>query len=98
MAAKQKPSTIQPTVNDGEVVDECEILDYNWEAPRSKDTKWEKSQAFGAFSSHGGVEMAKDNKTPLRIKDGKFGESIGGVCLLSFAFDSLIRRGLSQSL
>jgi len=67
-----KQPTRAPVVDDIAVVDECEIMDFNWKATRNEDTKWEKSQASGVYSSHGGVEMTKDKKTPLRIKDGKF--------------------------
>ncbi|CAJ1946446.1 unnamed protein product [Cylindrotheca closterium] len=60
------------TVNGESVMDECEILDFNWGATRNEESKWDKSHARGDFSSHEGVEFARDKKTPLRIKDGEF--------------------------
>lgn len=73
LQAKQ-PSNVQATVSDDTMMDECEILDFNWEATSKTESKWDKTHASGDFSSHGSVEMAKDKKTPLRIKDGEFGK------------------------
>lgn len=52
-------------------VDECEILDWDYRAPEPKGKKKSKKSTRG-LSSHKLVEMANDQKTPLRIKDGEF--------------------------
>lgn len=50
-------------------VDECEILDWDYNAPELK--RKSKSSTKGS-SSHELVEMASDQKTPLRMRDGEF--------------------------
>ena len=63
-----------------EIVDECEILDWDsrasdndadLDAPKAKSGKRISSRGQ---SSHKLLEMASDNKTPLRMRDGDFGE------------------------
>ena len=60
---KYSPSS-SSFMSDHEFVDECEILD--WGISSDDDKKELKS-------SHELVEMASDNKTPKRIRDGNFG-------------------------
>jgi hypothetical protein len=55
-------------------VDECEILDWDYRAPKQKrNNNSPEEQNFRHESSHKLVEMAYDQKTPLRIRDGDFG-------------------------
>ncbi len=55
-------------------VDECEILDWEYSAPELNKSGHD-SEKYVQESSHKLVEMADDEKTPLRIRDGNFGKS-----------------------
>eukprot|EP00536_Pseudo-nitzschia_multiseries_P012785 jgi/Psemu1/309415/fgenesh1_kg.508_\ len=52
------------------IVDECEILDWDYRAPELKKRRSKSSTRNS--SSHKLVEMSNDKKTPLRMKDGEF--------------------------
>lgn len=54
------------------IVDECEILDWDYRAPELKRSKKSKKKNTRGSSSHKLVEMASDENTPLRIRDGEF--------------------------
>ena len=56
-------------------VDECEILDWDNRAPEPKKNSKQRQKTKGS-GSHNLVEMANDQKTPLRIRDGEFGMSL----------------------
>ena len=56
-------------------MDECEILDWDYRAPEPKKTSKQRQKTKGS-GSHKNVEMANDQKTPLRIRDGEFGMSL----------------------
>ncbi len=63
-------------------VDECEILDWDYSAPELKNSGHD-SEKYVQESSHKLIEMADDNQTPLRIRDGNFGRfHCFDVCLL----------------
>lgn len=58
------------------IMDECEILDFNWDAKLSTSAHEDKKQATKSWSSHKNVDFASDHKTPLLVKDGSFGTLI----------------------
>lgn len=57
-------------------VDECEILDFTYDAPPTSEQIAEgfdsKNDKYIRKSSHEQVQLAKDGKTPLYIDEGKF--------------------------
>jgi len=55
-----------------EFVDECEILDWGYSTPEDEESHGQNGKNYKHASSHKQVEMANDNKTPLRIRDGDF--------------------------
>lgn len=52
-------------------VDECEILDWDFRAPEQKKSR-QDGEDYILKSSHKLVDMANDQNTPLRIRDGVF--------------------------
>jgi hypothetical protein len=56
-------------------MDECEILDWDYR-PEEDDALSPRRQASGKKSSSKTIELAKDKKTPLYVRDGEFGTSI----------------------
>jgi len=69
-AAKQK-AEYYATSTEADVLDECEILDWKHEAQISKRTILEKD-VLRNKSSHEKLDLASDNATPLRMRDGDF--------------------------
>eukprot|EP00980_Cylindrotheca_fusiformis_P003773 scaffold834_cov123-Cylindrotheca_fusiformis.AAC.20 len=63
-------------MDENTLVDECEILDFNWDAKLSSDAHAEKKQASKSWSSHKVVDLASDQKTPLLVKDGDFANGL----------------------
>jgi hypothetical protein len=57
------------------IMDECEILDWDYR-PEEDDALSPRRQASGKKSSSKTIELAKDKKTPLYVRDGEFGTSI----------------------
>ena len=71
------------------LMDECEIVDWDFSEQRLSEEKHsDKRQARGSKSSHKGVELASDRKTPLFMRDGKFGK----------CFNLPLRESLKQRL
>ena len=75
--ARDSELTLQGYVGSNEdaeqlFVDECEILDWDYNAPELKNSG-QDGQKYVQESSHKLVEMADDKITPLRIRDGNFG-------------------------
>jgi hypothetical protein len=60
---------------DETIMDECEILDWDYRPEASTNT-WEKTEASGIKNSHKKVELASDKKTPVRVRDGELGTSL----------------------
>jgi len=59
---------------DASIMDECEILDWDYRPESSKSSKSPSNlrQASGSKSSHKNLEFASDQKTPLWLRDGEF--------------------------
>lgn len=77
--AHQTP-TDQRKMVDYTLMDECEIIDWDYKglsesSARTKEKKGGKRLSVRDSSSHKMVEMAHDQKTPLRIRDGEFGKT-----------------------
>lgn len=53
-------------------MDECEILDWDFTDPEQKSSTGRREQPTSS-NSHKSVEMASDQKTPLRMRGGDFG-------------------------
>jgi hypothetical protein len=53
-------------------MDECEILDWDYNDPAQKSSIGRRDQTTSS-NSHKSVEMASDLKTPLRMRGGDFG-------------------------
>lgn len=65
------------SMNDEGFVDECEILDWDFRPEisiGSEKSQLDKREAKGSKSSHRGIELASDNKTPIWARDGDFGK------------------------
>ena len=75
--AKHGYNVGQTTTVGEDLMDECEILDWDYRPDTStgkaKSHSSSRRNASGSKSSHKNMEMAPDNKTPLWIKDGEFG-------------------------
>jgi hypothetical protein len=75
-AAKSRNPVI--SIN-GPIVDECEILEWNGgdvsrQQLEKSNEKCSKSRSSSkGLNSHKQLELADDNKTPLRMRDGEFG-------------------------
>jgi hypothetical protein len=54
------------------IMDECEILDWDFSADSPLHNHQDKQEASRSKSSHKTVDFASDKKTPLYVKDGKF--------------------------
>jgi hypothetical protein len=73
-------ATITTTGGSTDIVDECEILEWNGgslpgeNAALSETEKSNKRRSSKGLSSHKLLELADDGKTPLRMRDGEFGE------------------------
>ena len=65
------------------IMDECEILDWDYraEASQTKDPSFlsDRRQGSGSRSSHKVIDMASDGKTPLYVPEGRFGKQISRV-------------------
>jgi hypothetical protein len=66
-------------------VDECEILDWDFRAPEQKKSR-QDGEDYILKSSHKLVDMANDQNTPLRIRDGVFG-MLDCVCVCTYCYD-----------
>ncbi|MGK3752021.1 MAG: hypothetical protein ACI8RD_004325 [Bacillariaceae sp.] len=53
-------------------MDECEILDWDYNEPEQKSSIGRRGETTSS-NSHKSVEMASDQKTPLRMRGGDFG-------------------------
>jgi hypothetical protein len=56
------------------LMDECEILDWDYSEPAVRAKQSGRKTASKTMSSHQKVEMAPNTKTPLWLQDGEFGE------------------------
>jgi hypothetical protein len=81
--ASNQSNAGQRKMVDYPVMDECEILDWDFRGDVSESSstktigkKGRKRLSVRDSSSHKLVEMAHDQKTPLRIRDGEFGKAI----------------------
>lgn len=77
-----------------DIVDECEILEWNGgKVPQenvalsSDSVKQKKRRSSKGLSSHKLLEMTDDGTTPLRMRDGEFGEF--SICLVSLLCQSV---------
>jgi hypothetical protein len=68
----QETTTKASRMDETTIMDECEILDFNWDAKSSTTAHADKKQASKSWSSHKIVDLASDQKTPLLVSDGKF--------------------------
>lgn len=73
---QEQTKRVLKQLDDSDFMDECEILEYSYEAPPSKqqqqaghDTKNDK---YIRKSSHEHVKLAADGKTPLYMEEGSF--------------------------
>ena len=77
----QGPTTPNDDITATTIMDECEILDWDFNDQRlTEEGHADKRQARRSKSSHKGVELASDKKTPLWMRDGKFGTSHSLFC------------------
>ena len=63
-------------------MDECEILDYNYDFTKEEDEQ-ENSLAAGK-SSHKHVSLCSDNETPRTLRDGEFSKFSYSLMRLTF--------------
>jgi hypothetical protein len=89
-------SSDQRKMGDYTLMDECEILDWDYRgvselSSQKKIRTGGKRLPVRDSSSHKMVEMARDKKTPLRMRDGEFGKRSRGTILAccSFLFQEL---------
>jgi len=69
LKVKQAPSK---SVKAHTIMDECEILDWDYSENGSGSNTGDRMTASGSMSIHNLVEMAPGTNTPLWMKDGEF--------------------------
>jgi hypothetical protein len=67
-------ATVTTTSASMDIVDECEILEWNGGSLPEEHAASHKRRSSKGMSSNKLLEMADDGKTPLRMRDGEFGE------------------------